>query len=132
MIACRQDGLPACEMAESRPVNTRKIILFLVAAGILMFALFDMRFVFDISMGSEREVPDPGVEAAYARCYEQKDEEIHETAFGTIDNPDVQREFITSERAIARRACRAQHPETLIVVEDPARFRLIELTPRFW
>lgn len=132
MIAGRPDGSPACEMAESRPVNRRNIILFLVGAGMLMFALFDVRFVFDISMGSEREVPDPGVEAENVRCYEQKDEEIHTTAFGTIDNPDVQREFITSERAIARRACRAQHPEMVIVVEDPARFRLIELTPRFW
>ena len=132
MIACRQDGLPACEMAESRPVNTRKITLFLVGAGILMFALFDVRFVFDVSTGCEREVPDPGVEAAYARCYEQKDEEIHATAFGTIDNPDVQKEYITSQRAIAARDCRRDHPLTMVVVETPVRFNIVDLSPRFW
>jgi len=132
MIAACQDGPPACEMAESGPVNMRRTIYLLVAAGALLFALFDVRFVFDISPGSEREIPDPAVEAEFTRCYEEKDEAIHDTAFGTIDNPDVQREFITSQRAIARRECRALHPESRIAVEEPARFNLIDLEPRFW
>jgi hypothetical protein len=119
-------------MAESSPVTMRRSIFFLVGASALLFALFDVRFVFDISAGSEREITDPAVEAGYARCYEQKDEDIHETAFGTIDNPDVQREFITSRRAIARRECRARYPESTIIVEEPARFNLVDLEPRFW
>jgi hypothetical protein len=132
MIAIRQDGLPACEMAESHPVNVRRIIFFAVAAALLLVMLFEVRFVFDISSASTREVPDPAAEEAFTACYEDRDEAIHETAFGTIDNPDVQREFITSERAVARRECREQFPAATIVIEEPARFDILELTPRFW
>lgn len=132
MIAFRQDGLPAGEMAESRPVSASRISIIAAAAALLLVTLFEVRFVFDVSSASTREVPDPAVEEAFTACYEERDEEIHETAFGTIDNPDVQREFITAERAAARRECRAEFPAAVIVVEEPARFNVIELTPRFW
>jgi hypothetical protein len=132
MIAFRQDGLPASEVAESHPVNVRRIIVFAIAAALLMVTLFEVRFVFDVSSASKREVPDPATEEAFTACYEERDEEIHETAFGTIDNPDVQREFITAERAAARRACRERFPAATTVIEEPARFNIVDLTPRFW
>ena len=119
-------------MAESRPVNARRFIIVTLSAVALLAALFDIRFAYDVSTGSTREIPDPDVEAAFSRCFAAADEALHERAFATIDNPDVQREFITSERAAARRDCRAQFPAKMIVVEEPSRFRLFELSPRFW
>lgn len=132
MIAVRQDGLPAFEMAESHPVNVRRIIVVAIAAALLLVLLYDVRFVFDVSSASTREVSDPAVEEAFTACYEDRDEAIHETAFATIDNPDVQREFITAERAAARRECRERFPAATLVIEEPARFNIVDLTPRFW
>ena len=80
----------------------------------------------------EAKVADPAIEAAYDECFAAKDEEIHTRAFGTIDNPDVQKEFITSNRARAAAECRALHPEKMITIETPARFRVVTLRPRFW
>ena len=104
----------------------------LILALVVVFVLFEVNFVFDVAGSVERQVADPGVEAAYDDCYQKKDDEIHTTAFGTIDNPDVQKEFITSSRARAAAECRALHPESIITVEEPARFNLVDLTPRFW
>jgi hypothetical protein len=119
-------------MAESRPVNARTVIIVAVSAALLLVALFDIRFVYDVSSGSTREVPDPAVEEAFGQCFAAADEALHERAFATIDNPDVQREFITSERAAARRECRARYPEAMVVVEEPSGARLFEFSPRFW
>ena len=104
----------------------------LVAAIVIVVVLYDVDFVLEIDLSGERTMPDPEVEAAYQRCYESRDDQIHDLAFGTIDNPDVQREFISSNRARATTECRAEHPETMVTVTKPRRFRLFELTPRFW
>jgi hypothetical protein len=87
--------------------------------------------VFDFALPGEMSVPDPVVEEAYAKCYREKDDQIHTIAFGTIDNPDVQKEFISSNRARANRECRELHPQAMISVSEPARFNLIDLRPRF-
>lgn len=103
---------------------------FLLIVGI--FILYEVDFIFDIAGASQTQVADPAIEAAYEQCYAEKDDEIHATAFGTIDNPDVQKEFITSNRAQAATECRTLHPESIITIEDPGRFNLVDLTPRFW
>ncbi len=113
-------------------VNKGKVISGLVAVGVAVLALYEVDFVFDFSGSSESRIADPEVEAAYAACYAARDDEIHATAFGTIDNPDVQKEFITSSRARAAAECRALHPQSMITVEEPARFDLVDLAPRFW
>lgn len=115
-----------------RPVTSGKAIPILSIALLAVFVLFDVTFVFDIAGAGRQELPDPAAEAAYEECYRQKDEEIHTTAFGTIDNPDVQREFIASNRARAAAECRRLHPERMITVEEPARFNLVDIEPRFW
>lgn len=113
-------------------VNKGRIISGLTVIFIGVFVLYDVDFRFDFSGPNESRIADPEVEAAYAACYAARDDEIHTTAFGTIDNPDVQKEFITSSRARAAAECRALHPESIITVEKPARFNLVDLTPRFW
>lgn len=119
-------------MAKSPPVNIGKTITWLVLGCVVIVILFEVRVDFEFTPGTESEVPDPAVEDEYRRCYEERDDEIHRRAFATIDNPDVQKEFIASNRAIAARDCREQYPERLITVEEPARFGLFDLEPRFW
>ena len=109
-----------------------RLIGWAVVAGIVLLALYDVDFVFDIAMPGEAKMPDPAIEAAYQGCYETRDDDIHSTAFGTIDNPDVQKEFITTQRAIATRECRQRHPQTMVSVETPGRFNVVDLSPRFW
>jgi hypothetical protein len=103
----------------------------LLLAGVFV-ALYDVDPVFDVALPGETLIPDPVVEEAYAQCYRERDEEIHATAFGTIDNPDVQKEFISSHRARAASECRERHPEVLVTVREPARFDLVDVRPRFW
>ena len=102
-----------------------------IVAG-LIFVFYDVDFVFDIGLPQSTRVPDPAVEEDYARCYRERDEKIHATAFGTIDNPDVQKEFISSNRERAARECRELHPEVMVTVPKPARFNLFDISPRFW
>lgn len=113
-------------------VNKRSIISSLLVVFVATIVLFEVHFVFDIGGSMTARIADPEIEAAFDDCYAKKDEEIHTTAFGTIDNPDVQKEFITSSRARAVNECRALYPETMIDVETPARFNIVDLTPRFW
>lgn len=115
-----------------RLVNQSKIISVFLIVVVGTFVLFDVEFVFDITGSSQSQIEDPDVEVAYENCYAYKDDEIHATAFGTIDNPDVQKEFITSNRARAAAECRNLHPAVMITVEEPGRFNLVDLTPRFW
>lgn len=111
---------------------SRRILWALLAGTIVTVALFDVEPVFDVALPGESGIPDPAVEEAYARCYQKRDDEIHATAFGTIDNPDVQKEFIASNRQRAARECRDRYPGVMITVREPARFNFFDLEPRFW
>lgn len=102
----------------------RKTISVVLLAAVLVAVLFE----FEFSPSMQTEIADPAVEAQYLACYQQKDDEIHATAFGTIDNPDVQKEFIIANRARAAAECRALYPESLITVDETWRF---DLRPRF-
>ena len=104
--------------------KTWKINAVLIAV-VLLLILFEVSF----SPPVTREVTDPAAEARYAACYHEKDDEIHDTAFGTIDNPDVQKEFIISSRARAAAECRALFPKSITTVEEPGG---LSLTSRFW
>lgn len=115
-----------------RFVTQRKLISVFALVIVGVFVLYDVEFLFDITWPGQSEFVDPNVESAYQNCYAEKDDEIHTTAFGTIDNPDVQKEFITSNRARAAAECRTLYPESTIIVAEPGRFNLIDLTPRFW
>ena len=111
--------------------NRRTIILYTGIGLLLFLALFDVELAPEFALPGTAEVPDPAREARFAACFERRDEAIHERAFATIDNPDVQKEYIAMHRDDARHACRAEYPERTIVVETPLRFTLLDLRYRF-
>ncbi len=95
-------------------MKMKVVIGVLIVIAVVLLVVFKSPFDFDGSQLTEVQVPDPAIEARYEACYAEKDHEIHSRAFATIDNPDVQREYITANRAIAREECRAEFPRTLI------------------
>lgn len=99
--------------------------------GIVAFAvfllLFEIRPEFEFSLPAQKRLPDPDQEERYAACFEERDREIHETAFGTIDNPDVQKLYISNTRDEAAAECREKFPQRWITVDEPFRFNLIDL-----
>lgn len=103
--------------------------------GILALAafnmLFEVRFDFEFSLAGQSRELDPEQEARYEACFAERDKEIHATAFGTIDNPDVQKLYISNHRDEAAEECREQFPEQWITVDEPFRFSLIDLHYRF-
>lgn len=113
-------------------MKRKSAVWILVAALIVIPTFFDVQFRFEFALPATVTTPDPDVEALFDACFTEKDDEIHDRAFGTIDNPDVQKEFISSNRAIARRDCREQHPAREVTVETPLRFNVVDLEPRFW
>ena len=113
-------------------VKKGSVISVVAAVVLAIFVLYDVRFIFEFEASGERQVADPDVEAAYRACYQSLDDEIHGIAFGTIDNPDVQKEYISANQAIAARECREQHPQVMLTEQTPFSFDLLELEPRFW
>ena len=99
----------------------------IVLPMVLLWVLFEARFNFQFSLPGEKSVTDSGQEARYAACYAERDKEIHRLAFGTIDNPDVQKLFILSNRAVAASECRQLFPEQMTTIEDKFRFNLVDL-----
>jgi len=102
-----------------------------IGALVLLPVLFEIRVDFEFSLPGQSEQPDPDQEARYAACYAARDDEIHDVAFGTIDNPDVQKLYISNNRAVAATDCRLQFPEQLIEVDEPFRLNVVDLHFRF-
>jgi hypothetical protein len=96
------------------------------------FAFFDVSLDVQFALPQELLEPDPDREALYSACYAQRDVEIHRAAFGTIDNPDVQKEYINSNRRLVAAECRAAHPQSMITVATPFRFSLFAVEARYW
>ena len=97
----------------------------------LLWMLFEVRVNFQFSLPGEESVADAGQEARYAACYAERDKEIHRVAFGTIDNPDVQKLHISNNRAVAASECRQLFPEQMTTIEEKFRFNLVDLHFRF-
>ena len=117
---------------QNRAVKTRAAIVTLLVAAVLAAALFEVDFRFDVALPAEVRVADPAAEAEFEACYRARDDALHATAFATIDNPDVQKEFIAAGRAAATRDCRALHPLQMITVGTPLRLDILDVEPRFW
>lgn len=107
------------------------VALFLALAVLIILMLFRVELRFDFSLPREVEIADPQQEERFRACVEARDREIHRQAFGTIDNPDVQREVLITEKEKAIAACRAEYPETLVTVEEALRFNLFDVERRF-
>jgi hypothetical protein len=112
-------------------MNRHKVVWTGIAALIVLVALFDIRFNFEYSPAGESLQLDAEQEARYAACYTERDDEIHDQAFGTIDNPDVQKLYILNNRKRAAMECRQRFPQQWITVEEPFHFNLVELQFRY-
>ena len=94
--------------------------------------LFEVRLPLNFARIEAVQAPDPDVEAEFWRCYEERDEAMHRAVFGAIDNPDVQKEMISTNRENIARECRQRFPEEMIRVERAVATNLVDLKPRFW
>lgn len=103
--------------------------LALLLAAVLI--LFEVSFDPQFTLPGEETRPESAREERFLSCLRQRDRVIHERAFGEIDNPDVQKEFITAERENARRFCRERFPVRLETVRTPLRVTLFSLHFRF-
>ena len=112
-------------------MNRKKAGWIGISALVALLVLFEIRFRLEFSMPGESSQLDAAQEARYAACYAERDNEIHDVAFGTIDNPDVQKLFILNNRKRAATECRQRFPEQSTVIEEPFRFNLVDLNFRF-
>ena len=112
-------------------MNWKKAVWISIGTLVVLFALFEVRVNFQFSLAGEKSELDAGQEARYAACYAERDREIHDVAFGTIDNPDVQKLYISSNRELAATECRLLFPERWTSVDEPFRFNLLDLKRRF-
>ena len=97
-----------------------------------MSIFYEIDMVLDFGGTTTVVKPDPVSEALYLNCYEEKDERMHAEAFGTIDNPDVQREFISANRQRIEAECRAEHPPKSVEIVEESPLNLIDMKARFW
>lgn len=105
---------------------------FIALVGLIFAVLFEISLPLNFARVESVEVPDPAVEAGFGRCYKERDEEMHRAVFATIDNPDVQKEMIITNRENIARECRQRFPKKMLTVERDVATNLIDLTPRFW
>ena len=112
-------------------INRKKAVWIGIAAFIALFILFDVRINFELSLAGESSQLDAQQEARYMACFATRDKEIHDVAFGTIDNPDVQKLYILNNRTLAATECRQRFPEQWIAVDEPFRFNVIDLRFRY-
>jgi hypothetical protein len=112
-------------------MNRKAMFRTAIALLAVFFALFDVSLNPRFSAGGEKRELDPTREAAYSACYAARDKEIHREAFGTIDNPDVQKLFIINNRAEAAADCRREFPEVWRTVDAPFEFNVIDLRFRY-
>jgi len=98
----------------------------------MVIALYDVQINFVFSLPGEIEQLDSAQEALYMQCFESRDKQIHDTAFGTIDNPDVQKEFINTSRADAVSECRDKYPQQWVTISQAFHLNIIDLRARYW
>jgi hypothetical protein len=112
-------------------MNRTKQIWLGIAMLLALFVLFEVRINFEFSLPREGRHLDMDQEERYASCYAGRDLEIHDVAFGTIDNPDVQKLYIRNNRDKAQAECRRQFPEQWVTVAKPFRFNVVDLRFRY-
>lgn len=109
----------------------KKIAVLPAIILLIVLLLFDVRLDFQFSMPREVVELDAAVETRYTQCVELRDKEIHRVVFATIDNPDVQREYLATQKDKAKAECRSKFPAHEITVQQPFRFKLLELKFRY-
>lgn len=109
----------------------KNVIKIGFAALCLLLVLFDVTVDLQFSTPREVEIVDVAQEAQYHACVDERDAEIHRIAFGTIDNPDVQREYLSTHKDKAKAACRLEYPEQMTTEMQSFQFKLLKFEYRF-
>lgn len=109
----------------------KNVAAVLAVALLLLFLFFEVRFDFQISMPREIVELDAEQEARYLRCVEERDADIHRTAFATIDNPDVQKEYLAAQKVEAQLVCRVDFPAIRTTSSQSFRIKVVDLEYRF-
>lgn len=113
-------------------MSVKRSSALMIAAVVTVLLLFDISVDVEFGLPGEERRPDLEQEARFADCFRKRDAEIHEIAFGTIDNPDVQKEFINTNREHATAECRSSFPATEVIVTTPFHMKLLDFEPRYW
>lgn len=113
-------------------MRTKTFVWLIVVSIALLFFLYEVKPDFVFSLPGESEQVDATQEALYAQCYALRDKQLHDTAFATIDNPDVQKEFINTSRARATYECREKFPQRLVTVRQSLVVKIFAIKPRYW
>ena len=106
----------------------------LLSAAVLIAAFlitFDVDFRPEFSMSQDVLVRDVQRENEFSQCVEELDRQIHADTFGSIDNPDVQREILMTRKERAVVQCRERYPELQVTIGEPFRFNIIDLAFRY-
>lgn len=98
---------------------------------VVAWTFFDVDINLEFSMPRNVEMLDFEQESLFKNCVDEKDRLIHAETFGTIDNPDVQREILVTEKERAARECREIYPERRVTTSEPFHFNAIDLTFRY-
>ena len=113
-------------------MNFKKSIILVLATIILFNLLYKINFFWNLTSVSIINIPEPEIEENYIKCYQEADASIHVDAFNSIDNPDVQREYISSMRKEAQKKCRSDFPEEVVTLEVPRERKFFNIKARFW
>jgi hypothetical protein len=88
----------------------RAVPLLLIALLVIIAAYLLRQNSLDRGDPSSRpmDTADSRQDALFRECIAARDREIHKKTFSTIDNPDVQREILATEKERAIRECREE------------------------
>ncbi len=109
----------------------KKIALPLAIVLLVILVLFDIDLDLQFSLPREVVELDAQQEMRHVHCVDLRDAEIHRVAFATIDNPDVQREYLSTEKDKAKVICRREFPHDQTTSKQPFRFNVVDLKFRY-
>ena len=92
----------------------KRLVVLIVLGSLLVIAAYFLRQDSAGSRQLDARQTAAGVgrqEELFRECVAARDREIHRKTFATIDNPDVQREILATEKERAVRECREKYPE---------------------
>ena len=122
---------PGASKIVTLAAHMKKALLIVVAALLLLSALFKVDINPQFSLPRDVERADAKQEALFDECVAEQDRIVHGETFAAIDNPDVQREVLSTRMEEATRQCRDQYPRRVVTISEPFKFNLVDLEFRF-
>jgi len=92
-------------------MNKRSVLLILIGIIVLGVVLIRTNAKLATDSTGVATPSDSAAGSRYQQCFDERDKAMHREAFATIDNPDVQKEFIATNRDRIREECRREFPD---------------------